>query len=82
MIMTNVEVNGASLIRYSATAHSLNNDMRRIKLTVAMEGNASDKMYSVKIANESGVTLPGCWILFVLRNGVPSHAETVQILAK
>jgi hypothetical protein len=26
--------------------------------------------------------LPGYWMLFVLQNGVPSHAETVQILAK
>ena len=82
MITTNVEVDGASLIRYSATTHSLNNDMRRIKLTVATEGNASDKKYSVKIPIDPGVTLPGYWMLFVLRNGVPSHAETVQILAK
>ncbi|KAK0513348.1 hypothetical protein JMJ35_004334 [Cladonia borealis] len=82
MITTNVEVDGASLIRYSATTHSLNNDMRRIKLTVATEGNASDKKYSVKIPIDPGVTLPGYWMLFVLQNGVPSHADTVQILAK
>jgi galactose oxidase len=56
--------------------------MRRIKLAVATEGNASDKKYSMKIPNDSGVTLPGYWMLFVLQNGVPSHAETVQILAK
>jgi galactose oxidase len=82
MITTNVGVDSASLIRYSATTHSLNNDMRRIKLAVATEGNASDKKYSMKIPNDSGVALPGYWMLFVLQNGVPSHAETVQILAK
>jgi galactose oxidase len=81
VITTNVAVDGASLIRYSATTHSLNNDMRRIKLAVTPEGNASDKKYSMKIPNDSGVTLPGYWMLFVLQKGVPSHAATVQILA-
>lgn len=81
IITTDVEVNGASLIRYSATTHSLNNDMRRIKLPVVTEGNASDKKYSMEIPKDPGVTLPGYWMLFVLRNGVPSHAETIQVLA-
>lgn len=82
IITTDVEVDAASLIRYSATTHSLNNDLRRIKLTVVKEGNASDRRYSVIIPKDEGVTLPGYWMLFVLRNGVPSHAATVQISAK
>jgi galactose oxidase len=58
MIMTNVEVDGASLIRYSASTHVLNIDMRRIKLKVTPESKASDKKFSAKIPNDPGVTLP------------------------
>ena len=74
----NVLVGGGGLQRcqrYSTTTHTLNNDMRRIKLTIAMEGNASDKKCSVEIPNDPGVILPGYWMLFMLRNGVASHAE-------
>ena len=69
----------ASLIRYGAVTHSLNNDMRRIKLTVVPVGNAADKKFSVKIPEDPGVTLPGYWMLFVLKDGVPSVAKTVRI---
>jgi galactose oxidase len=82
LVTTNVEVDAASLIRYSATTHTVNNDLRRIKLNVTIEGKASDKMYSVKIAESPSVALPGYWMLFVLQKNVPSHAATVQILAK
>lgn len=77
---SNVVVDGvASLIRYSAVTHSLNNDMRRIKLAVTTKGNAADKKFSVTIPADPGVTLPGYWMLFVLQNGVPSVAKTVRI---
>jgi galactose oxidase len=79
-ITTDVEVDGASLIRYSAPTHTLNNDLRRIKLTPTPEGAAADKKYSMQIPNNAGIALPGYWMLFVLRNGVPSHAARVQIL--
>lgn len=81
-ITTDVPVDAASLIRYSATTHTVNNDLRRIKLTLTTVGNAADKMYTVQIPGDPGVTLPGYWMLFVLAKRVPSHAETVQILAK
>ena len=81
-ITTDVPVDAASLIRYSATTHTVNNDLRRIKLTLTTVGDAADKKYTVQIPGDSGVTLPGYWMLFVLSKGVPSHAETVQILAK
>ncbi|KAF2001301.1 carbohydrate-binding module family 32 [Amniculicola lignicola CBS 123094] len=79
-IMTDVSVDGASLVRYSAATHALNNDMRRIRLAL-QPVNELEKKYTVKIPKDPGVTLPGYWMLFVLANGVPSHAETVQILA-
>jgi galactose oxidase len=80
LVTTNVEVDAASLIRYSATTHTVNNDLRRIKLNVTIEGKASDKMYSVKIPESPSVALPGYWMLFVLQKNVPSHAATIQIL--
>jgi len=80
-ITTDVAVNAGSLIRYSATTHTVNNDLRRIKLSLQpVSGN--DKTYTVKIPEDPGVALPGYWMLFVLADGVPSKAETVQILAK
>ena len=81
-ITTDVPVDAASLIRYSATTHTVNNDLRRIKLALTTVGNAADKKYTVQIPDDSGVALPGYWMLFVLAKPVPSRAETVQILAK
>ena len=82
IITTDVPVDAGSLIRYSATTHTVNNDLRRIKLTPTLVGNAADKTYTVQIPGDPGVTLPGYWMLFVLAKGVPSHAKTVQILVK
>ncbi|KAK3345918.1 galactose oxidase precursor [Lasiosphaeria hispida] len=78
-ILTDVEVDDASLIRYSATTHSLNNDLRRIHLALVPQGNAADRNYTAEIPGDAGVTLPGYWMLFVLRKGVPSHAKTIRI---
>ena len=80
-ITTNAGVDAASLIRYSATTHLLNNDMRCIELTVMREANACDKNYSMASPSDPGVTLPGYWMLFVSQKGGPSVARTVQILA-
>lgn len=82
-ITTTAEVDGASLIRYSAATHALNNDVRRIILTLVPQGNASPsgKIYTAKIPDSAGVALPGYWMLFVLQKNVPSNATTVQILA-
>lgn len=74
-------IEGASLLRYSAVTHTLNNDMRRIKL-VQRPVSIEEKTYTFEIPNDPGVALPGYWMLFVLANGVPSKAETIQILAK
>ena len=83
IITTDVEVDTtASLIRYSAATHALNNDLRRIKLTLKPEGTAgTGKKYSAELPKEPRVALPGYWMLFVLRDRVLSHSETVQILA-
>ncbi|KAK3373687.1 bleached galactose oxidase [Lasiosphaeria ovina] len=74
-IATDVDVDDASLIRYSAATHALNNDLRRIQLTL----RGSGKNYTAAIPSDPGVALPGYWMLFVLRKGVPSHAKTIRI---
>ena len=79
-LTTDVPIDAASLTRYSATTHTVNNDQRRIKLNVTTVGNPADKKYTVAIPADPGVTLPGYWMLFVLAKGVPSVAQTVQIL--
>ena len=79
LITTDVPTDAASLIRYSATTHTVNNDLRRIKLTLV--GNAADKKYTMRMPDDAGVALPGYWMLFVLAKGVPSRAETVRISA-
>ena len=69
----------ASLLRYSAATHALNNDIRRIKLTPKPVSGMARK-FEVVIPRDTGVTLPGYWMLFVLVKGVPSHAQTIKIL--
>ncbi|KAK0728296.1 hypothetical protein B0T26DRAFT_640088 [Lasiosphaeria miniovina] len=75
-IVTDGDVDDASLIRYSAATHALNNDLRRIHLTLQGVGS---KNYTAAIPSDPGVALPGYWMLFVLRKGVPSHAKTIRI---
>jgi galactose oxidase len=84
IITTDIEVDTtASLIRCSAVTHALNNDLRRIKLTLKLEGNlGAGRRYSAEIPSDPGLALPGYWMLFVLKGGVPGHAATVQILAQ
>jgi len=76
-IQTDVPVDlDASLIRYSAATHSLNNDLRRIPVKLV---NTADRKYTVKVPTDDFVALPGYWMLFVLKDGVPSTAKTVRL---
>ncbi|KAK1750993.1 hypothetical protein QBC47DRAFT_406252 [Echria macrotheca] len=82
-IQTDVEVNlEASLIRYSSVTHALNNDLRRIPLTLVVQGKLTDRKYAAQLPDDPGVALPGYYMLFVLRDGVPSHAKTVRLFNK
>ncbi|KAK4450965.1 hypothetical protein QBC34DRAFT_296063 [Podospora aff. communis PSN243] len=71
----------ASLIRYSAVTHSLNNDLRRIhlKLEAKGKGPGGGFLYAADIPGDPGVALPGYWMLFVLKGNVPSVAKTVRL---
>ncbi|KAF5002023.1 hypothetical protein FGRMN_634 [Fusarium graminum] len=76
-VTTNSAIKSASLIRYGTATHTVNTDQRRIPL--ALTGAGTNK-YSFKIPNDSGIALPGYWMLFVLNNaGVPSVASTIKV---
>jgi galactose oxidase len=77
-ITTKSAVVGASLVRYGSSTHSLNNDQRRIELTLKPTGTAFQ--YQMSIPSERGIAIPGYWMLFVIdASGVPSEAKSVQI---
>jgi galactose oxidase len=72
------------LMRLSATTHTVNNDQRRIPLTIATAtaGSKGAESYTLKMPSaDPGVVLPGYYMLFALNSsGVPSVSTTIQIL--
>jgi galactose oxidase len=66
-----------SLIRYGSATHTVNTDQRRIPLSPTPAGTNS---YKVTVPSDSGIALPGYWMLFAINsNGVPSVASTIKI---
>ncbi len=77
-IATDGPVTSFTLIRLSSVTHTVNNDQRRIPLNILSTGGAT--AYTVQIPSDSGVVLPGYYMLFALNgNGVPSVAATILI---
>lgn len=75
-IRTDSAVSSASLIRYSATTHTVNTDQRRIPLKLNGGGSNS---YTANIPTDPGILIPGYYMLFVMNsNGVPSVAKTLD----
>ena len=73
---TNIAVTKWSLIRYGSITHSIDTDQRRIPLTPTVAGLT----YSFTLPADSGVVLPGYYMLFALTSGgVPSVAKTVKV---
>jgi hypothetical protein len=72
------------LMRLSATTHTVNNDQRRIPLSISTTTALSEGEYSYTLSmpsSDPGVVLPGYYMLFALNdNGVPSVSTTIQIL--
>ena len=76
-ITTDGSIQKASLVRYGTATHTVNTDQRRIPLTLSNSGRNS---YSFTVPNDSGVALPGYWMLFVMNSaGVPSVSTTIRI---
>ena len=76
-INTNSAITKVSLIRFGSVTHSVDTDQRRMPLTPTSVGTNS---YRVTIPSDSGVALPGAWMVFVINSsGVPSVAKSIQI---
>ncbi|KAF5657123.1 galactose oxidase [Fusarium heterosporum] len=76
-ISTDGSINKASLIRYGTSTHTVNTDQRRVPLTLTKNSGNS---YSFQLPSDSGILLPGYWMLFVLNSaGVPSVASTLLV---
>ncbi|CAJ0552342.1 Ff.00g063210.m01.CDS01 [Fusarium sp. VM40] len=76
-ISTNGTVKQASLVRYSTATHTVNTDQRRVPLSLT---NTGGNNYSFQLPNDSGIVLPGYWMLFVMDSaGVPSVASTLFV---
>ena len=66
-----------ALVRYGSATHTVDTDQRRIPLTPRSTGTNT---YSFTIPNDSGIAIPGYWMLFVFNSAqVPSIAQTVLI---
>jgi galactose oxidase len=81
---TTGQVTAFVLMRLSATTHTVNNDQRRIPLSISRTTALSGGAYTYTLTMPSadpGVVLPGYYMLFALNgNGVPSVSTTIQIL--
>ena len=74
-VATDRPVGSFALLRMASATHSVNTDQRRIPLTFS--GTAGS--YVLRIPADSGVVLPGNYMLFALEGGVPSVARTLNI---
>lgn len=75
-VNTDSAVTAFSLLRGGSSTHTVDTDQRRIPLMPQGSGTA----YTVTIPDDSGIALPGQWMLFAINAmGVPSIARTVLI---
>jgi galactose oxidase len=76
-ISTDTTVDRVALVRLGAVTHTVNNDQRRIPLTIT---GATGTSYTVRIPADRGIALPGYYMLFALDSaGVPSVAKMIRI---
>ena len=65
-----------SFIRYGSVTHTVNTDQRLIILAPAGSGSS----YTMTIPGDSGIALPGYWMLFAINSaGVPSIAKSIKV---
>ncbi|KAI1757054.1 hypothetical protein F4782DRAFT_213151 [Xylaria castorea] len=78
-VTTAQSVASFSLMRYGSATHTVNTDQRRVPLSPA---SVVGFAYVVNLPTDSGVLVPGYWMLFAIDSaGVPSVATTIKILA-
>jgi galactose oxidase len=77
-VATDTPVMSFVLMRLSSTTHTVNNDQRRVRLTIQSTSGTSS--YHLAIPSDPGTVLPGYYLLFALNaKGVPSLAATLRI---
>jgi hypothetical protein len=72
----NETINGVTLIRAGSVTHSFNPDQRFLRVPFTQSGN----QLTITLPGNRNVALPGYYMLFVLRNGVPSVAKIVRVV--
>ncbi len=66
------------LMRSSVTTHIVNNDQRRVPVSIA--STSSPTSYVLDIPSDAGIALPGYYMLFALDGrGVPSVSASIKI---
>jgi len=76
-VTTGAPVSSFVLVRYGEATHSVDNDQRRIPLSIV---SSSGDTYQLTIPSDPGVALPGPYMLFAIdANGTPSISATVDI---
>src|SRR5262249_54382066 len=59
-----------ALVRMGATTHTVNNDQRRVPLSIASKSGST---FVLSVPSDAGIALPGYYMLFAINpNGVPS----------
>ena len=76
-VTTGGPVSQFSMVRYGESTHSVDNDQRRIPLSIV---SSSGNTYQLAIPSDPGVALPGPYMLFALdASGTPSVSSTISI---
>jgi hypothetical protein len=69
-------ITAAALMRNGSCTHSFNPDQRHVELAIAAR---SDDALTLTTPPDAAVAPPGWYMLFLLRDGVPSEAEFVLV---
>jgi galactose oxidase len=76
-VTTDRAVTAFSIVRMGTATHSVDTDQRRLSLAPS---TGNDGAYTLTIPADSGVAIPGNWMLFAMdAKGVPSVAKIVHI---
>ncbi len=76
-VKTGGPVSRFAMVRYGEATHAVDNDQRRIPLSIV---SSSGDTYKLAIPSDPGIALPGPYMLFALNSrGTPSVSKTVSI---
>jgi len=70
-------IDRVTFIRYSTTTHQTNTDQRFIELEII--GTTAEGKVGIRMPVNGALAPPGNWMLFVLKEGVPSVAKTILL---